>query len=77
MEKSLVWLRSMSESQWSIYFTNNWTAETLKRGLEFDNFKPRLKSGIFKCISWLNRSYFLVVMIKFSEEGSQAYLVVP
>ncbi len=28
--------------------------ETLQPGLEFDNFKPRFKSGIFKCISWLN-----------------------
>jgi hypothetical protein len=34
-----------------IYFTKKWRAETLQPGLEFDNFKPRLKSGIFKCIS--------------------------
>jgi hypothetical protein len=27
-------------------------------GFEFDNFKPRLKSRIFKCISWLNGYFF-------------------
>jgi hypothetical protein len=27
-------------------------------GLEFDNSKPRLKSGIFKCISWLDGFFF-------------------
>jgi hypothetical protein len=32
--------------------------ETLQPGLVFDNFKPWLKSGIFKCISWLNGSFF-------------------
>jgi hypothetical protein len=36
--------------------------KTLQPGLEFDIFIPRLKSGIFKCISWLNGS-FLWVMI--------------
>ncbi len=41
-----------------IYFTKKWRAETLQPGLEFDNFKPRLKSGIFKCISWLNGLFF-------------------
>ncbi len=37
-------------------------AETLHPSLEFGNVKPRLKSGIFICISWLNGS-FLEVMI--------------
>jgi hypothetical protein len=37
-----------------IYFTKKWTSETLQPGLEFENFKPKLISGIFKCISWLN-----------------------
>jgi hypothetical protein len=27
--------------------------------LGFVNLKPRLESGIFKCISWLNGSFFL------------------
>jgi hypothetical protein len=34
-----------------IYFIKKWRANTLQPGLEFDNFKPRLKSSIFKCIS--------------------------
>jgi hypothetical protein len=29
-------------------------AEYLHLGLKFDNFKPRLESGIFKRILWLN-----------------------
>ncbi len=41
-----------------IYFTRRCRAETLQRGLEFDNFQQRLKSGIFKCISWVNGSFF-------------------
>ncbi len=36
-----------------INFSKKRRAET-----EFDNFKPLLKSGIFKCISWLNGSNF-------------------
>jgi hypothetical protein len=31
---------------------------TLQTGSEFDIFKPRLESGIFKCIPWLNGSFF-------------------
>jgi hypothetical protein len=46
-----------------IYFTKKWRAETLQTGFEFDNFKSRLKSWIFKGISWLNGS-FLGVMIR-------------
>ncbi len=41
-----------------ISFTKKWRAETLQPGLEFDNFNPRLESSIFKCISWLNGSFF-------------------
>jgi hypothetical protein len=42
-----------------IYFTKKWwRAETLQPGLEFDNFKPRLESCIFNCISCLNGFFF-------------------
>jgi hypothetical protein len=41
-----------------IYFTKKCRAKTLQPGLELDNFKPRLKTSIFKCISWLNGSFF-------------------
>jgi hypothetical protein len=41
-----------------IYFTNKWRAETLQPGLDFDIFKPRLKSGIVRSISWLNSAPF-------------------
>ncbi len=34
----------------SINFTKKWRDETLQPRLEFDNFKHRLKSSIFKCI---------------------------
>jgi hypothetical protein len=47
------WARCQ-EAIGGIYFTKTWRAETLEPGLEVDNFKPRLESGIFKCISWLN-----------------------
>jgi hypothetical protein len=34
-----------------IYPTMNWRAEILQAGLEFDNLKPLLNSGIFKYTS--------------------------
>jgi hypothetical protein len=48
----------MWESHCWYYFTRKWRAETLQRGLEFANFKPRLESGIFKCITWLDSFFF-------------------
>jgi hypothetical protein len=42
--------------------------------LEFDNFKPRLKRGIFKCISWLNGSFFGGDDRGFLKEGVKTYL---
>ncbi len=39
--------------------------------LEIDNLKPRLESGIFNCISWLNGSYFEGWWLEFSERRSQ------
>ncbi len=42
----------------SIYFTKKFRAETLQPVLEFDNFKPRLKSSFFRCIFRLNGSLF-------------------
>ncbi len=47
-----------------------WRAEPLKRGLEFDIFKPRLESCIFIYISWLNIFFFLWVIIIVFESGS-------
>jgi hypothetical protein len=41
-----------------IYFPKKWKAETPHLGFEFDIFKPRLESSIFKCISWLNGSFW-------------------
>ncbi len=45
------------------YFAEKWIAESpATAGLENDNFKLRLKIGIFKYISWLN-GLFVGVMI--------------
>jgi hypothetical protein len=49
----------------------------LQPGLEFDNFKPRLESGIFKCISGLNSSFFLGDNQGFLEQGVKTYLMAP
>jgi hypothetical protein len=60
-EKELIsWFSSssISQSHWWCLFHKKWRAETLQPGLEFDNLKPRLKSGTFKCISLLNSSFF-------------------
>jgi hypothetical protein len=56
-----------------IYPTKNWRAETLHPGLEFDDFKSRLKSGIFKCFSWLNSSCFGGNHRGFSKEDDTSY----
>ncbi len=55
-----------------IYLTDKWRTETLQPGLESDNIKPRLICGLFKCISWLNGSFFFFLWWSvFSENGSQ------
>jgi hypothetical protein len=54
-----------------------WRAETLQPGLEFDIFKPRLKSGIFKCIFWLNGSFFGGDDRGFLKEVVKTYLMAP
>ncbi len=41
-----------------VYISRRSEEQRLQRGLEFDNLKPWLKSGISKCISWLNGSSF-------------------
>ncbi len=45
--------------------------------MEFDNFKPRLKSGIFKCISLLNGSFFGGDDRDFLKEGVKIYQTAP
>jgi hypothetical protein len=61
-----------------VYLTWKWKAETLQPGLEFNNVKPQLKSGIFKCISWLSGSFFFLgFMIRVLEEGVKTYLIAP
>ncbi len=54
LKKARIWLSSMPGHIGEIYFTKRWRAETLQPGSESNNFRPRLKSGIFNCISWLN-----------------------
>ncbi len=56
-EKALLVINSMSAIG-GIDFTKKWRAETLQRGLEFDNFKPRVKSCTFERIFCVNGSTF-------------------
>jgi hypothetical protein len=51
----------MSENHYFFLFENKWRAETQQPVLKFDSFNSCLKSGIFKCISWLNGSFFFFV----------------
>jgi hypothetical protein len=60
-----------------IYFSKKWRAETRQPGLEFDNIKPRLESGIFKCISWLNGSFFGDDDQGFMKDGVKTFLMTP
>jgi hypothetical protein len=57
-------MRSMSESHWWYLFYKEVKSSdyTYQPRLEFDNYKTRLKSGIFECISWLNGSLFGVMI---------------
>jgi hypothetical protein len=50
---------------------------TLQPGLEFDNVKPQLESGIFKCTSWLNGSFFEGDDRGFLKDGVMTYLMAP
>jgi hypothetical protein len=69
------WLQKASIG--GFYFTKKWRADFLRPGLKFDNFKPRLESGIFKCISWLNDSFFESDDRGFLKEGVKTYLMAP
>ncbi len=60
-----------------IYFTEKWRGETLHPGLEFDSFKSRFVSGIFKRISWLNSSIFGGDDGGFLKEGVKTYQMQP
>ncbi len=55
---ALSWMSSICQKAiGGIYVTEKWRADTLQPGSEFDKFKPRHESCIFKCISWLNGSF--------------------
>jgi hypothetical protein len=47
----------------------------LQPGSEFDKFKTRLRSRIFKCISWLNGSFLGGYDRSFVKEGVKTYLI--
>jgi hypothetical protein len=66
----------MSENHWWYLFHKEVKSrDFIQPGLEFDSFKPRLKSGIFKCISWLNGSFFRGADDRgFPKEEVNAYL---
>jgi hypothetical protein len=51
----------------------------LQSGFEFDSFKPRLRSGVFKCISisWLNISFFGDDDRGFLKEGVKDHVMAP
>jgi hypothetical protein len=70
------WARCQ-EAIGGIYFTKKWRAETIQPGLEFDNFKPWLNSGIFKCISWLNVSFLGGDNRSFPKEEVETYQIAP
>jgi hypothetical protein len=62
LENTQEWARCQ-KTIGGIYFAKKWRAETLQRGLEFDYFKPRLKSGIFKRISILAERFVFFFVI--------------
>ncbi len=45
--------------------------------LDYDNFKPGLESGIFKCTSWLNGSFFGGDDRGFLKDGVKTYQMSP
>ncbi len=70
-------MSSMSESHWWYVFhkeVKSWDSTVWFRSC---NFKPRLKSGIFECISWLNGSFFGGDDRGFLKEGVKTYLMAP
>ncbi len=77
------WKKRLSKWVWcqkaigGIYLTKKWRAETLQPCLEFVNIKLRLKSGIFKCISWLNESILGGWWLGLFKEGVKTFLLAP
>jgi hypothetical protein len=70
-------MSTMSENHWWNLFCKEVKAETLQPGLEFGNIKPWLKSGIFKCISCQNVSFFGVDGGGFLKEGVKTFQMAP
>ncbi len=70
------WKLHLSESTWcqkfvgGICFTNKWLASFSTAP---DIFKPLLKRSIFKCISWLNGSFFGSEHRGFMKEEAKTY----
>ncbi len=69
LEKDLYEWARRQEAIAGVHFTKKWRVETLQPGLEFDNFKPRLKICIFKYISWLNGSLFGMIGVFWKRES--------
>jgi hypothetical protein len=71
----------VSDCHWWYLFHEGVRAETLQPSLKFDNYKPWPKSCIFKCISWLNGSFFFFFFRfddqGFLREGVKTYLMAP
>jgi hypothetical protein len=72
-----VWKLHLSESNWcqesfvGIWFTNQWKATSLQP-LTFSNH-----CSLFKCISWLNGSFFGGWTAGFSERGVKTFRMAP
>jgi hypothetical protein len=75
--KVLNWMSLMSESHCWYLFHKEVKSWALTTGLEFDNFKPWLESGNFKCNSWLNGSFLGGDDWCFLKEGFKSYLMAP
>ncbi len=71
-KKQLIWLSLIVRKPLGLSILQKKSeGQRLQPGLEFDNFKPWLETGIFKCISWLNGSSFGEWWSGFSERGIQ------
>ncbi len=77
LKRALMWMSWMSESHWWYPFYNEVERTDSTTWFRVDNFKPRFRSGIFKCISWLNGSFFEGDELGLLKLGVKTYLMAP
>jgi hypothetical protein len=77
LKKALTWMSSMPQRHWWYLSHKEVRSWGFTTWLKIWKSIPQLKSGIFKCFSWLNGSFFAGNDRGFLKEGVKPYRKTP